>query len=314
MTKSPERRLARGVGVAWIGAALGLLVVVLVQAIPSGRALANTGSVNLSPLLLALLPACAAPVAHAWRWAQMLATLGERLALGPALRATIVATLANYAVPGYAWAPVKGLVARRVYGIGLVRSAPTLVLEQGLDVVMLVAGTALGFLLMPGMAGQWRPWLPSHRPTIVLLAFAALLALMVVRHSERWRYALGMVRLNWQRLLGSRPLYPWLVGLTVLRWAADLASFWLVASALGLDLSLARLLVLVNLPAVAGVVAPVPGGLGVREGSVLAVGSALGLGGGSLALAALVHRIVLLAGLPLAFLLTLLLPRSRRCA
>jgi uncharacterized membrane protein YbhN (UPF0104 family) len=304
------RSLALVWRVAWLGAGSGLLVVVLSRAVSSSREVAAAGSVELPLLFLALLPAWVAPVAHAWRWKRMLAAIDEPLTLGPALRATIAATLAHYAVPGYAWAPVKGLLAKRIYGIGLVRSAPTLVLEQGLDMGMLVAGAGLGVLLMPSLWVQVGLRLPERPTGIVLFAGVALLGLVLVWHRERWRSALGTLALNGQRLLCCWTVYPWLVGSTVVRWAADLASFWLVATGLGLDLSGTQLLVLATFPALAGVVTPVPGGLGVREGSVLAVGSALGLAGGPLALAALAHRVVLLGGLLVAFASTRLLPRS----
>ncbi len=307
---APARELAVAWRVAWLLGGLGLIAVVVLQVTRSGLALATLQVANPVLLLLALLPASVAPVAHAWRWKRMLLVLGQTLPLRSALGATVAATVANYAAPGYAWAPVKGLVARQAYGVGLLRSAPTLVIEQALDAAMLVVGAGFGFVLAPGLVGGWSLRPPFAALGVAVLVGAALAALVVGGRRRHPRFS--VLRSSGYQLLRARSLYPWLASLSLLRWVADLASFWLVAAALGLRLEFGRLLVLTNLPALAGMVSPVPGGLGIREGSVLAAGSALGLSAGTLALVALLHRTVLLAGLPLALVVSSLVSRSRR--
>lgn len=295
----------------WLVAGLGLLALVVLWAGRSGLALAALQGASPALLLPALLPAAAAPVAHAWRWQRMLLALDQALPLRAALRATVAATIANYAVPGYAWAPVKGLVARQAYGVGLPRSAPTLAVEQALDAGALILGGGLGLLLMPGLAAQAQFQPPKGMLWLGLPAGAALIALAALRRSGRFVTHLAALRSSSRQLLGSRALYPWLASLTLARLVCDLVSFWLVAAALGLRLDPAQLLLLASLPALAGLAVPIPGGLGVREGGVVAVGTLLGLPAGPLAEAALLHRAVLLAGLPLALITFSIAPRSR---
>ncbi len=306
---APGRQFAVAWRAAWLLGGLGLIAVVVLQATRSGLTLAALQVANPVLLLLALLPALVAPVAHAWRWKRMLLVLGQTLPLRSALGATVAATVASYAVPGYAWAPVKGLVARQAYGVGLMRSAPTLVIEQALDAAMFVVGAGFGFVLAPGLVGGWSLRPPLAALGIAVLGVIALAALVVTRRRRPPRFS--VLRSSGYQLLRSQALYPWLAGLSLLRWIADLAAFWLVAAALGLRLELGRLLVLANLPALLGMVSPVPGGLGIREGSVLAAGSMLGLSPGTLALVALLHRTVLLAGLPLALVVSSRVSRSR---
>jgi uncharacterized membrane protein YbhN (UPF0104 family) len=295
----------------WLVAGLGLLALVVLWAGWSGLTLAALQEASPALLLLALLPAAVAPVVHAWRWQRMLLVLDQVMPLRAALRATVAATLANYAVPGYAWAPVKGLVARQAYGVALTRSAPTLAVEQALDAAALALGVGLGLLLMPGLAvrAQFQP--PRDVFWLVLPAGAALVALPALRRSGRFNAHLAALRSSGRQLLGSRALHPWLASLTLARLVCDLVSFWLVAAALGQRLDPAQLLLLASLPPLAGLVTPIPGGLGVREGGVVAVGTLLGLPAGPLAGAALLHRTVLLAGLPLALVTCSIAPRSR---
>lgn len=295
----------------WLAAGLGLLALVVLWAGRSGLTLAALQKASPALLLLALLPAAVAPAVHAWRWQRMLLVLDQALPLRAALRATVAATLANYAIPGYAWAPVKGLVARQAYGVALTRSAPTLAVEQALDAGALILGAGLGLLLMPDLAAQAQIQPPRGLLWLALPAGAALVALAALRRRRRFDAHLAALRSSGRRLLGSRALYPWLASLTLARWASDLSAFWLVAAALGMRLDPEQLLLLASLPALAGLAVPIPGGLGVREGGAVAVGALLGLPAGPLAGAALLHRAVLLAGLPLALSTFSIAPRSR---
>lgn len=295
----------------WLVAGLGLLALVVLWAGRSGLTLAAPREASPALLLLALLPAAATPVVHAWRWQRMLLVLDQGLPLRAALRATVAATLVNYAVPGYAWAPVKGLVARQAYGVALTRSAPTLAVEQALDAAALALGAGLGLVLMPGLATQAQFQPPRGVFWLAVPAGVALVALAALRRSGRFDAHLAALRSSGRQLLGSRALYPWLASLTLARWASDLVSFWLATAALGVRLNPAQVLLLASLPVLAGLVTPIPGGLGVREGGVVAVGTLLGLPAGPLAGAALLHRAVLLAGLPLALITFSIAPRSR---
>lgn len=302
-------RAARHAG--WLVAGLVLLALVVLWAGRSGLTLAAPWRTSPALLLLALVPSTIAPIVHAWRWQRMLLVLDQGLPLRAALRATVAATLVNYTVPGYAWAPVKGLVARQAYGVALTRSAPTLAVEQALDAAALALGAGLGLLLMPGLAAQAQLQPPRGVFWLVLPAGAALVALAALRRSGRFDAHLAALRSSGRQLLGSRALYPWLASLTLARLVCDLVSFRLVAATLGLRLDPAQLLLLASLPALAGLAVPIPGGLGIREGGVVAIGTLLGLPVGPLAGAALLHRAALLAGLPLALIICSIAPRSR---
>lgn len=306
MNRATPTRAQLAWHVAWLLVGVGLIGLVVVV---SGRSASVVDTLRgARPLLVlaALVPAVVAPFAHAWRWQRMLLAVGQPLRLRAAVRATIAATLANYALPGYAWAPLKGMIARQAYGVALVRSVPTLAVEIALDVGALATGAGLAIMCEPGVRRDLQLAPPTPLGNVIL-GIVCLVVILGLTMRWRRRAVEEWLRSLWssaRRLAGTPSLYPWLAGLTLARWAADFGALWLVTAALELRLDPVALLLVGSVSVLAGILVPVPGGIGVREGGVVVIGTLLGLPPGLMAGAALLHRVVLLAGLPVAFALS----------
>ena len=256
------------------------------------------------PALGALACATLSPVLHAWRWQRLLRVIRQPLSLSVAVHVTTWATLSNYLIPGYAWAPVKGVVARQIYGVRLARAVPTLLLEQALDVLgPLLAGLA-GLALLP-QARRMSLATPSAAVAALLVVAVGILALagwLAWRWSTRLQAWLSEAYQATRTLLRSPESYGWAFGLSLMRWTVDILSVWLAAAALHLALSVPAALLLAGAPVVAGMLVPIPGGLGVREASMVGLGYALGYPTGLIATLAVLARGIALAGLGLAAL------------
>jgi uncharacterized membrane protein YbhN (UPF0104 family) len=287
--------------VVWGCIALGILALILSGDIGSMTAALVDADLRLVALLL--LVALALPLVHARRWQVMLRSVGHDLSLGAAVDLTISSTMINYAAPGYLWSPAKGMLARQMYGVGLGRSVPTLAAEQVLDALALLLGTAAGLLLAgPTISRQIadRVDAPSARTLLIVagvLAFGLIAGIYAaLRFGRRFvRSSIDAGRL----LAGDRSLRAPVLGLTAARWLLDTLAIWLAAKAVGVSLGLSALILISNLPLLVGVVSPMPGGIGFREGAMAAVASALVIPVAAILAAAILHRAVLILALPL---------------
>ncbi len=254
----------------------------------------------VAPLLLV---AFALPVVHACRWQVMLRALGHDLSLDEAVDLTISSTMINYAAPGYLWSPAKGLMARQMFGIGLGQSVPTLALEQVLDAVALVVGSVIGLLLAgPEISHALVDHLSAPSLTTICIAVAVVLVVLLLaiyglmRFGRRFASSLIEAAVLLTR---DRSLRLPVLGLTGARWILDTLAIWLAAQAVGVSLGVAPLFLMSNLPLLIGLISPMPGGVGFREGAMAGVAGVLALPVSAVLAAAILHRAVLLLALPL---------------
>jgi uncharacterized membrane protein YbhN (UPF0104 family) len=287
--------------VVWGSIALGILALAL-----SGDLGSMTSTlVDADPRFVALLlvVALALPVVHARRWQVMLRSVGHDLSLGAAVDLTISSTMINYAAPGYLWSPAKGMLARQMYGVGLGRSVPTLAAEQVLDALALLLGTAAGLLLAgPEISRQIATRVDAPALSTLLIAVAALAIVSVAGIYAVLRFGRRFVLSSIEagRLLArDRSLRVPVSGLTLSRWLLDTLAIWLAAKAVGVSLGLSALVLISNLPLLVGVLSPMPGGIGFREGAMAAVAGALAIPVTVILAAAILHRAVLILALPI---------------
>ena len=104
---------------------------------------------------------------------------------------------------------------------------------------------------------------------------------------------------------------PLVAGLTLLYWLTQVAVVALLLWALRLPASASAVLALATLPLLAGQLAPLPGGLGAREATIVALSGATGISAAGLLGLAVLQRVLLVAALPLA-LAAVRLPVARR--
>jgi uncharacterized protein (TIRG00374 family) len=100
-------------------------------------------------------------------------------------------------------------------------------------------------------------------------------------------------------LLDSRQHRAEILLLTGARWVADVAAVWVTAAAVGVPLGVTALLLLTNVPLLLGLLSPLPGGVGLREGVMVAIAGVMNLTITGIVAAAVLHRAALVAALPM---------------
>ena len=292
MTERPSAGVRRALSLL-LG--IGLLTAV-VWRVGSMAFLQALGELPLGVLPLAVAIGTVPPICYAWRWRRILELAQQPISMVEALRLTVAATTANYLVPAFGWAPAKIVLARRWLRMGVTRTVPSVVLEQLIDltVLLMLAGSGL-FLL-----GK-RP-IPLRAETFVVLAALVLVVVLflgvlgsVARRGRLTgiRRALAVSWVFLTTMLGD--LLVW--GATVGRWSAELLLLGLLAALSGLQIGWPGLIVLLAVPALAGALVPIPGGIGVREASGVAIAAWLGIDPAAAGAILVWHRAVTLLGL-----------------
>lgn len=285
----------------WIGLMAALLVLWL-----SGQAedaWQSLSEVRFVLLIVVIAIGMALPVIHAWRWRVVMAALGHAIAPGKAAGLTVSASLINYATPGFLGAPAKAILANRAERIPVGRSLVAIAFEQGLDFLLLIFSSALvvlyigpeRFSSLLSLGG----WLPS--PALGLAV--AVLGIVILGIIGRYRIEriAGRIRGAFEQV---RDEVEWrtVASLTLLYWLAQVAVVGMLLWALRLPVDLTTVLALGTLPLLAGQLAPVPGGVGVREATMVALSGVTEVSVAGLLGLAVLQRVLLVAALPLSLL------------
>jgi glycosyltransferase 2 family protein len=269
-----------------------------------GEAIAALRDVSMTWAMLLVLVGIVLPVSHAWRWTLLLRRTGSVLSVMASTQITALASLINYAAPGFLGAPAKAILARNGHGLPLSRSLPTLAVEQLLDALALLTAGMMALLIL-GPATVLRIEMAAFAERIPLVAVVALSFAVVLflgwriarRLLPTFLHALSEATLLLAR---SREAGVSILALTGLRWVLDMAAIWVASSAIGLRLGLLDVLLIANLSLLAGMIAPVPGGLGVREAVMAGVAGAIGVSIPAVLALSVLHRAGLGVGLPSA--------------
>lgn len=280
---------------------LGAALLALWWSGQAGRAWDALAGARAAPLAAVVALGMALPLLHALRWRVVMRALETDVPLGQAAEITVSASLVNYAGPGYLGAPAKAYLANRAVAAPYTRTAVSMAFEQGLDFLVLLAGSALALALVgPGVVADARrieaP--PGWVGPATLLGVAGVVALGVLGRA-RLRRVVGRVVAAF-RLLGDRVERGPVVGLTLLYWLAQALVVALLLWALHLPLTFTSWLALATLPLLAGQVVPLPGGIGAREATIVALSGATGASVPGLLGLAVLQRVLLVAALPLA--------------
>jgi glycosyltransferase 2 family protein len=261
-----------------------------------------------------VLVGIALPVSHAWRWCFLLKRTGSNLPLPAATRITALSSLLNYAAPGFLGAPAKAIFARNERKIEISRSLPTLIAEQLLDAALLllagtlaiiIAGPIVIELVTNSLRFELQIW------TIVAVAGACLLLVVLWLLIRRVLPNFLSATANATRtLLSTRDSIRPIGALTATRWLLDMLAIAIASAAVGLRLGLVDILLLANLALLAGMIAPVPGGLGVREAVMVAIAGVIGVTAPAIVAVSIVHRAGLAFGLLVVLIAGRLLDRG----
>ncbi len=297
MTRTAHRRKTFGRG--WrllVGTAVVILLVWRL-----GPHELFTALTALSPFVLipAVMIACLPPVLHAWRWCRLLAISGRRVSILDALRVTVAASVANYALPAFGWAPAKVVVTQRWLGIQATSSVLTVLVEHALDMIVLLFLGLTGLVALGVPVKVMTISLPGNAFGLSAVLLAGVLGTpVVVLAIFRWGRRLVLVgaRHGYQilRTLWRDPII-WIA--TAGRWSVEFVLLALLTWASGLHLSTAAILALLGVPGLVGLFAPVPGGLGVREATGVVLATALGMSAVGVGAVLTWQRLAVLAGL-----------------
>ncbi len=220
-------------------------------------------------LLLAAGLLVAQTAVSALRWRLVAARLGQRIAMGHALREYFLAQAGNMALPG----GVAGDAARAVRAraeVGLERAGMAVVLERAAGQVALVVvtvGAVLAVTLVPG--GMAVPgaviWALLLAVGGVGLTLVGLLRIAGQRAAvARWHQGLRVALL-------AREVRGLQAGLSLGTVALNLLAFWACAASVGVWLTLGAALVVLPLVLFAMLVPLTVGGWGLREGAAVAL-------------------------------------------
>lgn len=288
--------------VFWLG--LTAAVVVLWLSGQAADAWQRLAGARVAPLVLVVVVGMGLPLIHAWRWREVMGALNHRIRLGVATGLTVSASLVNYATPGFLGAPAKAILANRAESIPVRRSLVSIALEQGLDFLLLVVGSALIVLYLgPGRFSELLSiggWLPS--PVFGFAIGCVVVVVLALVGRER----IGRVA---RRIVAAfvevRDAVDWRVvgGLTVAYWVAQVLVVWLLLWSFDLSPGPASVIALGTLPLLAGQLAPLPGGVGVREATMVALSGVTGISATDLLGLAVLQRVLLVAALPLSLLM-----------
>jgi uncharacterized membrane protein YbhN (UPF0104 family) len=246
----------------------GLLVVVATLAGDWPAAAGALAAADPAPLAASLPIHLLHTVLMAVVWRDVLAVAGARLGLVPSYRLMYRAALAKY-LPGRIW-PLAGMAALAAE-VGVSARLATLA-SIGTVVLVAVTGAAVGALAVV-MQRAGLAFGATAAGTLIGAAAIALLGAVVA--GERGR-------------LAGRA-----IAVALASWLLVALASWLVLAALqrSADEHFAPLLVSVTLAWAAGLVAPVPAGIGVRE-AVQTLALAEAVPPGVAAALALLYRLV----------------------
>lgn len=275
-----------------------------------GPVVAGVRALDVEVLALGAGLAVLTTVACAWRWHLVARELGVAIRLPAAVVACYRAQFLNTVLPGGVLGDVhRGVVHGRSAGAtGLALRAVAWERFAGQAVQAVVATAVL--LALPSPVGPVLPWVVG-----VLAAVTAVVARVAWRGpaagAEWWRRLLRAVHEDVRLGLLVRRSWPGVVVASVLAMAGHVATYLLVARAVGVTAPLSTLLPLAVLVLVAAGLPLNLAGWGPREGMAAWVFAAAGLGSGTgLAAAVAYGAVVLVANLPGA--VALLLGSDRR--
>jgi uncharacterized membrane protein YbhN (UPF0104 family) len=217
---------------------------------------------------------------------------------------TISAALLNYASPGFVGASAKALLANQTRGVAYRHSALAIAFEHTLDLSLMVV-TSLTAILIIGPA-RFREVAEPLEAFASLIGILLTLGIVGLALLVAWR--LGAKRRVDQLVsaaasLGRQVDRRAVALLTALYWLLQVVVVALLFWALNIPTVAINILALSTVPVLAGMLAPVPGGVGVREAVIVALTTVTGVSAGTLVTLAIIQRVLLVSALPLSLAL-----------
>lgn len=267
----------------WVGP---LLLIWLVWRFADLHTLADTlARARAWPLVIAV--ALDAVVIHAklWRWRSLLRSAGVSLSVSRAYMAFLPSLYLGLATPGRVGDALRIQYLKRDHAVGYADGLAVSIIDRLCDVYVLLAFVALGIVHLARTASipfAQTTWLAV---AAVAIAPAFLFVRRVAEPAAQWlfgRFSKGQIHEGLSVFFDAlRSQIGWnLVGpalLTVLAFLTNYLQAWLVANALGIDLSFIDVSALVAISSLLSLLPISISGVGVRESFFALVFPAFGL-------------------------------------
>jgi uncharacterized protein (TIRG00374 family) len=244
--------------------------------------------VDLGWLALAFASYWLALALRTWRWGIILAPV-RRLAFGSIFYGLLVGYAANYVLPARLGELVRADFLGRRYNISRLSVIGTIVVERLFDVVVFIGFIFAGLgALHQTHDSRIAPVL--HAVEVVSVGCVVLAGLLILllklRHKplpkaiafleERLRsLAQGL------HLITGAPEVAILAAATAIVWTADSIAVWLLCQALGIELSLFQLLLVMGMSCLAALIPAAPANIGALQYALVLAFELLGLPGDS---------------------------------
>lgn len=296
-------------GMFWLGLA-GAVVALWLSGQAAG-AWSQVRGARWLPLGLVLAFGVALPLVHAVRWRLLMRALDADVPAGLAADVTVSSSLVNYAGPGFLGAPAKAFLANRAAGAPYGKTILTMAFEQGLDFLVLLAGSAVALLLIgTGPVEEALAGYGGAARIALVFAVVAIVITLVLAGRERIRRGVGRV-VEAFRTLGARIDRPAVAWCTAALWLLQAGVVAALLWALEMPATPTTVVSLSTIPLLLGQVVPLPGGIGVREAAIVALSVPVGISSGGLLGLAILQRVLLVVALPVALLAVRLVRAAR---
>ncbi len=251
---------------------------------------------SIGPLVVAVLLDAVMIHVKLWRWRNLLRAVDARLSLGSAYRAYLPSLFLGLATPGRVGDALRIQYLKRDHSIGYSAGLAVSVVDRLCDVYVLLAFVTLGVVHLARIVSAPLGQMTWIGVVLVALAPALLFVRGVAEPAAQWLYGrfsegethsgLSTFFAALRRQIGPSLFVP--VALTVVAFVTSYIQAWLVAKALGLDLTFIDVAALVAISSFLSLLPISISGVGVREsffalifpsfGLAATLGIAFGLG------------------------------------
>lgn len=243
-------------------------------------------------ILFAALLTLAAPLVTAFRMKYFLLTVGKNTPMKEIITVEYINKLLYYVAPFKLNVPAKGLLLNKMCGVRKDDSASIVTFEYSLDTsIMLAIGFVGAVLLLDNLS------FPFKAEYLLLFFIACVIVFFCIpstifdellRRAEQIRnkmvnrvsvFILGTakaIRVTWINLAFNRKI-PWIMFITAIMWALSILIMEVLFLSLTYYVPLMWILVVSCCGLFVGGITTIPGGLGVREATMVFLYSALGV-------------------------------------
>lgn len=236
------------------------------------------------------------------RWHCLVRMVGGAPPWTDSVEVFLTSVIVNYAAPIGLAVPTRAALTVRDLRVTPSQSVAVVGWEIGLDIAML-STISLAWLVSGGAAAL--DSFEAEWPMLAATVLGAGLGLLVLAIAARGPIGSRIKRHSGQAIAFARDkpkLAAAAVAMTIGFWVVQSAIMAGLLNMVGVTPTPSLLLGVMGLPVLIGMLSPVPGGAGVREGLMAAAASIEGIAVGPVVLAAITYRLALFVVTPLVWI------------